>query len=445
MKMNAFTIDLSDVPPQSPIPKRKCYMKEGASKYTGVSFFQQRNEWAAQIMIESKRQIIGYYESEEEAAVDYARALFKYKGGVCQQSFEVDLTDVPPQPPILKREGRIKDGTSKYLGVSFDITNNKWQTHINIGGKKRRIGVYENEEQAAVDFARAVLKYKGQGALEKAREQRLQNSFVVDLSGVSSQPPILKSAGRIKEGASKYTGVSFYKNQNKWLAQIVIEKKTCRIGCYENEEEAAVDYARAVFKYKGQGALDEAREQRSLDKARVQTQFIIDLSDVPKQPPIPKSSGFIKEGASKYTGVTFHKQGNGWRAQITIDGAARYIGYYKSEEEAAVDYARAVFKYKARIESSLVFDLSDVPPQPPIPKCAGCIKEGTSQYTGVSFDKQKKKWKAQISIEGKQIFIGYYDNEEEAAVVYARAVFKYKGQGALHKAMQQNSCHSHLF
>ena len=110
-----------------------------------------------------------------------------------------------------------------------------------------------------------------------------------------------------------------------------------RIGYYDNEEAAAVDYARAVFKYKGQGALDKAREQDSI---------IIDLSDVPPQPPIPKSKGRIKEGASKYTGVHFSKQANKWHAQIRIEEKALFIGSYENEEAAAVDYARAVFKYK---------------------------------------------------------------------------------------------------
>ena len=31
----------------------------------------------------------------------------------------IDLSDVPPQPPISK-VGRIKEGASKYTGVSFD-------------------------------------------------------------------------------------------------------------------------------------------------------------------------------------------------------------------------------------------------------------------------------------------------------------------------------------
>jgi len=30
-----------------------------------------------------------------------------------------------------------------------------------------------------------------------------------------------------------------------------------------------------------------------------------------------------------------------------MDGKRHYIGYYENEEEAAIDYARAVFKYKA--------------------------------------------------------------------------------------------------
>jgi hypothetical protein len=33
----------------------------------------------------------------------------------------------------------------------------------------------------------------------------------------------------------------------------MIDGKVRQIGCYENEEEAAIDYARAVVKYKERG------------------------------------------------------------------------------------------------------------------------------------------------------------------------------------------------
>eukprot|EP00984_Skeletonema_dohrnii_P013705 scaffold5698_cov72-Skeletonema_dohrnii-CCMP3373.AAC.1 len=173
---------------------------------------------------------------------------------------------------------------------------------------------------------------------DKTKKFKKVDAFVIDLTGVPTQYPIPRSAGHIKEGASKYKGVSLDKRRNKWRAQIYIDGidgKYRHIGYYENEEEAAADYARAVIKYKNQAALGKAREAKE-DKS-----FIIDLSDVPPQPPIPKSSGKIKEGASKYTGVHFNKQTNKWQAQIDIKGKNRTIGYYENEEEAAADYARA--------------------------------------------------------------------------------------------------------
>eukprot|EP00984_Skeletonema_dohrnii_P010273 scaffold3999_cov138-Skeletonema_dohrnii-CCMP3373.AAC.8 len=336
-----------------------------------------------------------------------------------QKSVVIDLSDVPPQQPIPKSKGRIKEGVSKYTGVYFRKETNQWHAQITVEGKQCQIGSYDNEEEAAVDYARALFKHKGQGALEKAMKL---NSFVVDLTGVPPKSPIPKSAGRIKEGmkegASKYAGVYFKKEIKKWEARILVDGKRRSIGYYESEEDAAVDYARAIFKYKG-GA-----HQQSL---------LVDLTGVPPQSPIPKSAGRIKEGASKYTGVTFHKQMNKWMAQIRINGKTLCIGFYENEEEAAVDYARALFKQKgqdALDKNTFIVDLADVPTQLPIPKSsAGRNKDGSSKYTGVYSDKQLNKWRAQIRIDGKDQFIGFYENEEEAAVDYARAVFKYKDKG----------------
>eukprot|EP00984_Skeletonema_dohrnii_P025863 scaffold15073_cov110-Skeletonema_dohrnii-CCMP3373.AAC.1 len=434
-EVDAFVLDLTDVPPQPPIPKSAGHIKEGGSKYKGVYFNKQTNKWRVQIDIKGKNRTIGYYENEEEAAADYARAVFKYKNqAALGKAF--DLTDVPPQSPIPKRAGHMKEGSSKYIGVSFGKKSKKWHAKISIDGKKRYVGSYENEEEAGSDYARAVFKYKGQAALGKAREQ---DSFIIDLSYVPPQPPIPKSCGcAIKEGASKYTGVHFNKQTNKWHALIMIDGKSLFIGSYDNEEAAAVDYARAEFKYHTcQGALDKAREQDAI---------IIDLTGIPPQSPIPKRKGRIKEGSSKYTGVSFKKKLSKWLAKIRIDGKQRYIGAYENEEAAAADYARAVFKYKgqaalgkAREQDSFIIGLSDVPPQPPIPKSSGSIKEGASKYVGVSFNKSKNKWTAQITIEGKQRAIGSYENEEAAAIDYARAVFKYKGQGALDKAGERRA------
>ena len=48
-----------------------------------------------------------------------------------------------------------------------------------------------------------------------------------------------------------------------------------------------------------------------------------------------------------------------------------------------------------------------------------------SRFKGVT--KQGKKWQAQIHIpsEGGEVYLGYFDSEEEAGIMYARARCKY--------------------
>jgi len=45
-------------------------------------------------------------------------------------------------------------------------------------------------------------------------------------------------------------------------------------------------------------------------------------------------------------------------------------------------------------------------------------RNSTSNYKGVSWAKQKLKWRAQIQIDRKKIFLGYFDTEIEAALAY---------------------------
>ncbi len=73
--------------------------------------------------------------------------------------------------------------------------------------------------------------------------------------------------------------------------------------------------------------------------------------------------------------------------------AAVAIGPLAVQDAVAV-YARALFRYGERRQQgqrNSTVDLTDVPPQPTIPKSAGRIKDGASKYTGVHFRKQEKK------------------------------------------------------
>lgn len=48
-------------------------------------------------------------------------------------------------------------------------------------------------------------------------------------------------------------------------------------------------------------------------------------------------------------------------------------------------------------------------------------KNNTSGYKGVSFDKRKGRWTAQMSVNYKHVFLGYFDDPEQAHEVYLEA------------------------
>jgi len=49
-------------------------------------------------------------------------------------------------------------------------------------------------------------------------------------------------------------------------------------------------------------------------------------------------------------------------------------------------------------------------------------RKGTSKYTGVSWRKDSRNWRARIKVNGKYLTLGTFDNELEASKVYQKAL-----------------------
>ena len=64
------------------------------------------------------------------------------------------------------------------------------------------------------------------------------------------------------ETSSKYTGVSWYKRDKKWRAQIYINKRFVHLGFFDDERIASQAYQNALAIHKAGGTVLSAKEQK---------------------------------------------------------------------------------------------------------------------------------------------------------------------------------------
>ena len=196
-KSKSGFIDLTGVPPQPLILKnqlghtlysdnsRRRPTKEGSSKYTGIHFDAKWSKWKAQIMVEGKVRAIGYYDKEEDAAADYARAAYKYKKRKRNSNVHggLDLSGVPESLPLIRKEGT----ATGFVGVKKHKQRKKFEARITIGKKPTTLGSFDTPKEAALIYARAkwYLESKAQGKKEGTKE----------------------SSGLVEEPSGSYTGL----------------------------------------------------------------------------------------------------------------------------------------------------------------------------------------------------------------------------------------------
>jgi hypothetical protein len=112
------------------------------SKHKGVTYHKHNGLWMAQVAIGRQTVYVGSYKTESEAAeaAEKARA----------------------EGASFKREKAAT--SSSYRGVTFHKREGKWRAQINIDGKRKMIGSYRTQEEAARAYNEAALKYHGDKA-----------------------------------------------------------------------------------------------------------------------------------------------------------------------------------------------------------------------------------------------------------------------------------------
>ena len=130
--------------------------------------------------------------------------------------------------------------------------------------------------------------------------------------------------------------------------------------------------------------------------------------------------------SSRFEGVHLHKASGKWLPRITIAGKQVHVGSYSTEEDAARAYDAALMTVEGSKPASRNFSGAPVPTPAEIDATRAMLaakaaaKGGSSKFKGVYLHKPSGKWVARITIAGKQVHLGSYSIEEDAARAYEK-------------------------
>uniref|UniRef100_A0A061REF3 Pathogenesis-related genes transcriptional activator n=1 Tax=Tetraselmis sp. GSL018 TaxID=582737 RepID=A0A061REF3_9CHLO len=138
-----------------------------------------------------------------------------------------------------------------------------------------------------------------------------------------------------------------------------------------------------------------------------------------------EQTGNAPKSSSKYKGVHWDKTKSKWVGYIHMKGKKHHLGYFPSEEEAARAYDRESLRCRGYSKN---FPRSEYPAKELAaePETRKTL-EKSSRYTGVSWNKLRRKWAARIIIDGRSQHLGHFTNESDAARAYDKVSYQSRG------------------
>lgn len=118
--------------------------------------------------------------------------------------------------------------TSGFKGVVFRKDSGLWRARIGVNGKRITLGHFNTAEEAAIAYNEASDKFHGQ----YGNPNHISN-FV---------KPVVKTLRPSGCNTSGFRGVSFNKSQNRFKANIQVNKQNIYIGSFKTAKEAACAY-----------------------------------------------------------------------------------------------------------------------------------------------------------------------------------------------------------
>jgi phage anti-repressor protein len=221
---------------------------------------------------------------------------------------------------------------------------------------------------------------------------------------------IYKLTGQqLKNKTGNYKGVFWCTGKSKWRAALKIHYKEYFLGYFDTELDGAIVYNDyALF-------LNNTRK----------TSYTI--NDIPEYTPNPRD--ILEENlqkqmemcSSKYIGVSYYSKRKFYVVSIKYQNKTYHLGNNVDETECAKLYNQQALYFNNTFSTNYI--LNDIPNYITTPKnihgeiLENKINKKSSKYYGVTVSKSNK-FKALLVYNKKQIHLGTFTNELDAAKVY---------------------------
>lgn len=291
----------------------------------------------------------------------------------------------------MRNRTKIQNTTSKYIGVHWSKHSKKWQTQIKINGK-RKSATYIKEEHAAHHYNLACKEYN----LITAKLNIIPDNSIIDFVQH-------KKKDKINNLPKNISLISSYNKYN-----VTISAK--HIGNYKTLLEAIIT---RNFKLK---EIENKKQDDILNipiKRNKENQPIIEIFNINKE----KIYETIVDEDIYYDLMKYsYHISLGYVLSSLKIRLHRYVMDYTGLD--IVDHINGNKLDNRKVNLRIITHQQNM-----FNKLSNC--NSTSNYIGVSYNKEINKWESYITHNLKKLNLGYYEKEEEAAKSRDVATKKY--------------------
>jgi phage anti-repressor protein len=219
-----------------------------------------------------------------------------------------------------------------------------------------------------------------------------------------------RNAQQFTNKTGNYKGVCWVIEKGKWKAELKKSYTISFLGYFESELEAAKaynDYATYLNK--------TTTDNYSLNNIE---NYISNPRDIPSK----NKELQLEYKSSKYNGVSYNSQRKYYVASIKFNKKTYNLGHHINENECAIFYNQQALYFNNNFHTAYV--LNDIPNYITIAKNIykdiqdNKISAKSSKFYGVTLNKKNNKYRSLLVHNKKQINLGFFTDEIDAAKAY---------------------------